>query len=70
MLSCCMQVFKGEWKMPVAIKKMRGSAQHKELLEFVREGEMMRGLSHPCIVKLLGVYQVRFVKTMHISKLV
>jgi serine/threonine protein kinase len=53
------QVFKGEWRMPVAIKKMRGTAQHKDLLEFVREGEMLRGLSHPCIVKLIGVYQVK-----------
>jgi len=51
------EVFKGEWKIPVAVKKMRGNIQHKELLEFVREGEMLRCLSHPSIVKLMGVYQ-------------
>ena len=51
------EVFRGELKLPVAVKKMRGSVQQKELLEFVREGEMLRSINHPCIVKLLGVYQ-------------
>lgn len=36
---------------------MRGPVQQKELLEFVREGEMLRTINHPCIVKLLGVFQ-------------
>jgi len=51
------EVYRGEFKLPVAVKKIKGSVQQRELLEFVREGEMLRCVSHPCIVKLLGVYQ-------------
>jgi len=36
------EVFKGEVKIPCAIKRMKGHMQQKEIVEFVREGEMMR----------------------------
>ena len=29
---------------------------YQEMLEFIREGEMLRSLAHPCIVKLVGVH--------------
>ena len=48
-------VFKGELKIPCAMKKMKGPMQQKEITEFVREGEMMRKVNHPSICKLLGV---------------
>lgn len=41
--------------MPCAIKKMKGRLTKEQMTEFVREGEMMRALRHPGIVKLLGV---------------
>jgi uncharacterized membrane protein len=56
------EVFRGEWRIPVAVKRMRaspkigGGSNKKELHEFVREGEMCRTLSHPSIVRLIGVY--------------
>ena len=48
-------VYRAEWRMPCAIKKMKGRLSKEQMTEFVREGEMMRALRHPGIVKLLGV---------------
>lgn len=48
-------VYRGELKVPCALKKIKGPLQQKEIIEFVREGEMMRKLKHPSICKLLGV---------------
>ena len=48
-------VFRAELKIPCALKRMKGPLHQKELMEFVREGEMMRNVNHPSIVKLLGV---------------
>jgi len=50
------EVFRGEWRIPVAVKRMRGPMGQKELTEFIREGEMVRTLSHPNVVKLIGVH--------------
>ena len=41
--------------MACAVKKMKGRISKEQMTEFVREGEMMRSLKHPGIVKLLGV---------------
>ena len=49
------EVLRGELRLPCAVKRIKGPVQQKELLEFVREGEMMRALVHPCVVRLLGV---------------
>jgi hypothetical protein len=49
------EVLRGELRIPCAVKRIKGPVQHKELLEFVREGEMMRALVHPCVVRLIGV---------------
>ena len=48
-------VYRAEWRMPCAVKKMKGRISKEMMTEFVREGEMMRSLKHPGIVKLLGV---------------
>jgi len=48
-------VYRAEWRMPCAVKKMKGRISKEQMTEFVREGEMMRSLKHPGIVKLLGV---------------
>ena len=48
-------VYRAEWRMPCAVKKMKGRISKEQMTEFVREGEMMRTLKHPGIVKLLGV---------------
>ena len=48
-------VYRSEWRMPCAVKKMKGRLSKEQMTEFVREGEMMRALRHPGIVKLLGV---------------
>lgn len=48
-------VFRGDIRIPCAIKKIKGNIQQKEVIEFVREGEMMRKVNHPNIAKLLGV---------------
>jgi len=48
-------VYRAEWRMPCAVKKMKGRISKEQMAEFVREGEMMRSLKHHGIVKLLGV---------------
>ena len=48
-------VYRAEWRMACAVKKMKGRISKEQMTEFVREGEMMRSLKHPGIVKLLGV---------------
>lgn len=42
MLQSGVKVFRGDIKLPCAIKRMKGHMQQKEIIEFVREGEMMR----------------------------
>mmetsp|Transcript_50183 Transcript_50183/g.117859 ORF Transcript_50183/g.117859 Transcript_50183/m.117859 type:complete len:490 (-) Transcript_50183:109-1578(-) len=49
------EVFKGEWRLPCAIKKMKGSLSREQMAEFAREADLMRSLRHPGIVRLLGV---------------
>lgn len=41
-LQSWVKVFRGDIKLPCAIKRMKGHMQQKEIIEFVREGEMMR----------------------------
>ena len=48
-------VYRGDLRIPCAMKKMKGPMQQKEIIEFVREGEMMRKVNHPSICKLLGI---------------
>ena len=48
-------VYRAEWRMPCAVKKMKGKMSKEQMTEFIREGEMMRQLKHPGIVKLLGI---------------
>ena len=50
------EVFKGELRLTCAVKRMRGPMNKKEIAEFVREGEMMRLVNHPNVVKLMGVH--------------
>ena len=47
-------VYRAEWRMPCAVKKMKGISR-EQAAEFVREGELMRSIKHPSIVKLLGI---------------
>ncbi|GIX89198.1 tyrosine-protein kinase HTK16, partial [Caerostris extrusa] len=54
-------VLKGKWlnsskvEVDVAIKTMRDEHMQSCRDEFIREVEVMVGLDHPCVVKLLGV---------------
>ncbi|GBN39619.1 Tyrosine-protein kinase HTK16 [Araneus ventricosus] len=54
-------VLKGKWlnsskiEIDVAIKTMRDEHMQSCREEFIREVEVMVGLDHPCVVKLLGV---------------
>jgi len=41
--ACC----RGELKVPCALKKIKGPVSQKEVIEFVREGEMMRKVKRP-----------------------
>jgi hypothetical protein len=50
------EVFRGDLRIPVAVKRMRGTTGRKELADFVREVEMMRAVSHPCVVQLIAVH--------------
>lgn len=62
------EVFKAEWRLPCAVKKLRGQFSREQMAEFAREADMMRyvrtdavseistrSLRHPGIVRLLGV---------------
>ncbi|GFT73185.1 tyrosine-protein kinase HTK16 [Nephila pilipes] len=54
-------VLKGKWlnsskiEVDVAVKTMRDEHVQSYREEFIREVEVMVGLDHPCVVKLLGV---------------
>ena len=47
-------VYRAEWRMPCAVKKMKGRISKEQMTEFVREGEMMRSLKHPGVCRGAG----------------
>uniref|UniRef100_A0A7S4PD68 Protein kinase domain-containing protein n=2 Tax=Guillardia theta TaxID=55529 RepID=A0A7S4PD68_GUITH len=49
-------VYRSEIRFPCVTKKMRAISGSDDLNSFVREGEMMRNLRHPNIVKMLGIH--------------
>ena len=48
-------VSRGAFKVPAAIKRFKEPMGKKDRQDFVREGEILRALSHPNIARLLGV---------------
>eukprot|EP00960_Hanusia_phi_P038304 753374-Hanusia_phi.AAC.15 len=48
-------VFKGELRIQCAVKRPKSLSSHQEVMEFIREGEMMRAMEHPYITKTLGI---------------